>query len=87
MSVLSWTHRAVLSYFVARCGKAVAPHVVSAMIGEGIQAVEQACNDLMQAGLLTKLASEDASRVRFQLIDQHVKSAHTALAQGMLMSE
>ena len=87
MVVSSWTYRSVLSYFLARCGRPVAPYVVSAMIGEGIQAVEQACNDLAQAGLLTKLASDDTSHVRFQLIDPQVEAARTALTRGIIRPE
>jgi hypothetical protein len=87
MSELSWAHRAVLSYFLGRGGRPAAPHIISAMIGEGVQAVEQACNDLVEAKLLTKLVSSDASRARYQLEGQAVQHAHTALATGMIIPQ
>jgi hypothetical protein len=57
------------------------------MIGEGVQAVEQACNDLVEAKLLTKLVSSNTSQVRYQLEEQAVQDAHTALATGIIVSQ
>jgi hypothetical protein len=86
-STLLWTHRAVLSYYLATPGRPVDIRTVSAVIGEGTQAVEQACHDLVQVGVLAPIQSEDALWPLFQLVEQEVERAHMMLAEGMMLQK
>jgi hypothetical protein len=78
---LLWTHRAVLSYYLASPGTPVDIRTVSAVIGEGTQAVEQVCYDLVQAKVLEQVQSEDASWPLFQLAKQKVERARRLLTK------
>lgn len=55
MSGSSWVYRAVLSYCLENPCGLMDSYTISAVIGASIQAVEQVCEELVQAGILVKL--------------------------------
>lgn len=81
MIVLSWTHRAVLSYCLERPGRPVDARTISAVIGEGLRAVEQACDEWVQEEVLEKLGPEDVPHARFQVAEHNARRARAILAE------